>query len=169
MATGFDATTLINSLMESGVIIQDFAIITGLMLFFAGLHKLKRYGETRTFQSSQMTMTGPLVMIICGTLLMSTPFLINTVLVSFWGKNAVNQIPGGGVPQLKNLENAIVIFVRIIGIGAFIRGWIILAKSGGEGSQPGTRGKAITHIFAGLLLIHIMLTMDLIKGAMGFT
>lgn len=169
MTFNFDVTSLINNLETSTDIIQAFAIISGLTLFLMGLFKLKRYGEMRTFMSTQMTMAKPLMLIICGALLLWTPLLINTVVAAFWGANAVNQYPHSSIPQLQQMEDAITIFVRVIGVCAFLRGWIMLAKSGGEGQQPGVRGKALIHIFAGVLLIHIILTMDLLKQLMGFT
>jgi intracellular multiplication protein IcmC len=169
MAT-FNAAVFIQNLGTASVIVQDFAIITGLTLFTFGLFKLKRYGEMRTFMSQQMTMAKPMTLILCGSLLMYTPLLINSALAAFWGANAVNGYPSGGGMnfQMHQIENAITIFVRLIGVCSFIRGWMILARSGGEGSQPGTRGKGFIHIFSGILLMHILLTLRLLKAALGF-
>ena len=43
----------------------------------------------------------------------------------------------------------------VVGIVAFIRGMIMLNKVGGQGAQPGTMGKALTHIVGGLLAINM--------------
>ena len=63
---------------------------------------------------------------------------------------------------------AILVFVRVVGIGSFIRGIVLLSRSGDhQRSQPGMLGKALIHILAGVLLIHIVGTMDLLEDILG--
>jgi intracellular multiplication protein IcmC len=60
---------------------------------------------------------------------------------------------GGGWDQYVPV---ILMFVRIIGVGAIIRSIILISRSGSSGGQPGTLGKALILFMSGLLLIHIV-------------
>lgn len=164
----FDPQLFVNNMYIVADIIQDFSIAAGLTLFFLGLMKFKRYGESRTFMSTQMTMSGPLMLVICGALLVAAPQLIGTALYAFWGQTSPLAYQAGGISVLDQLMQAIIVFVRVLGLGVFIRGFILLAKSGGEQAQPGMRGKAFMHLFIGILMIHFLGTEHLLLETLGF-
>jgi intracellular multiplication protein IcmC len=169
MSWSFDPQLFINNMYIVADIVQDFSIAAGLTLFFLGLMKFKRYGEMRTFMSTQMTMAAPLMLTVCGALLVAAPQLIGTALYAFWGQVSPLQYQGGGISVLNQLVKAIIIFVRVLGLCVFIRGFIMLAKSGGEGGQPGMRGKALMHLFIGVLMIHFLGTEHLLMEVLGFS
>ncbi len=165
----FNIDSLITHLGVMSTIIQDFALIAGMSLIYLGLLKFKKYGEMRTYMSTQMTMATPLMLILGGSLLMFTPLLLGTAIDIFWGQvnplSYTNNMPG----EADKLLDAIIIFIRVLGIGVFIRGWIKLAKCGGESVAPGTRSKSLMHIFVGVLLMHFVGTEHLIMQALGFS
>ncbi|MDF1654756.1 MAG: type IV secretion protein IcmC [Coxiellaceae bacterium] len=165
----FDVNMLIRHLHVVTVIIQDFAIAAGLLLIFMGFMKFKRYGEMRTFMSQQMTMSKPLMLVIGGSLLICTPLLLGTGIRAFWGTVNPLHYMGNTSTALDQVEYAIIVFVRVLGIVVFIRGWIMLAKSGGENVQPGMRGKAIMQLFVGVLMMHFIGTEHLILETLGFS
>ncbi len=165
----FDVNMLIRHLHIVAVIIQNFAIAAGLVLMYLGFMKFKRYGEMRTFMSQQMTMSAPLMLVLCGSLLLCTPLLLGTALNAFWSEVNPLTYMGNTSTALDQVENAIIIFIRVLGIAVFIRGWIILAKSGGENVQPGMRGKALMHLFVGVLMMHFLGTEHLIMETLGFS
>lgn len=62
----FNVDTLIANIGTISIIIQSFALIAGISLIYLGLMKFKKYGEMRTYMSTQMTMTTPLMLIAGG-------------------------------------------------------------------------------------------------------
>jgi intracellular multiplication protein IcmC len=65
----------------------------------------------------------------------------------------------GGIALLRILQ--------LIGVIAFVRGWVLLARSQGQGAQPGTMGKAVTHVFGGVLLMNIVATVNIMYNTLG--
>lgn len=165
----FDVDALIIHLHTAAVIVQDFAIIAGIFLIYAGFMKFKRYGEMRTMMSSQMTMAEPLMLVVCGSLLMFTPYLLGSAMEAFWSTvNPLSYMPGSSEFSDKMMR-AIFMFLRLLGVGVFIKGWMMMAKSGSINSQPGMRGKAAMHLFIGVLLMHFLGTEHLLMEALGFS
>ncbi len=149
-------------------ILQVIAIAIGLALFLGAFFKLKKYGEQRTMMSMQMTMAGPLLMIISGSALLILPTFIGTALLALWGNSNPLQY-SGDTTGLGAFIPPILMFVRVIGVGSFIRGLVLLARSGDHQGQQGTMGKALIHILAGILCVNIVGTVDLLEALLGFT
>ncbi|PIZ04162.1 MAG: type IV secretion protein IcmC [Gammaproteobacteria bacterium CG_4_10_14_0_8_um_filter_38_16] len=165
MVSGF-AATLTNHFLLIASSVNAVAWVMGVGMFIGGFYELKKYGETRTMMSSQMSIAGPLVMILSGVLLIVLPNFIGTALLAFWG-DASPLSYQGSTDGYSALIPPILIFVRIIGVGSFIRGIVLLARSGGHHGQPGSLGKALIHMLAGLLCVHILGTIDLLKELLG--
>ena len=65
--------------------------------------------------------------------------------------------------------NIILKYLSLIGLIAFLRGWVILSKMGHSGSQPGRVGKGITHSGGGILLINIVQTTQILANTFGYS
>ena len=162
-----EAALLTQNFTTMASILQIVAVMIGVSLMLGGLFQFKKYGEMRTQMSSQMSVAGPLMMIVAGTLLLSLPTFISTALLAVWG-DASPLAYNAGSTGIDALMPAILVFVRVVGIGSFIRGIVLLSRSGDhQRSQPGMLGKALIHILAGVLLIHIVGTMDLLEDILG--
>ncbi|OGT52820.1 MAG: type IV secretion protein IcmC [Gammaproteobacteria bacterium RIFCSPHIGHO2_12_FULL_41_15] len=163
-----DSTTLMQSLGYIGIIIQDVGVLMGLSLFMAGVFRLKRYGEMRTFMSHQMTIAGPLLMLVAGVMLLCLPLVLRTALLNIWStSNPLHY--GGSTAGYAQLIPPVIVFVRLIGVGAFIRGIVLLSRAGGEQSQHGTFSRATLHIIGGILCVHILGTLSVLREIFGFT
>lgn len=151
-------------------IMQTLAILIGLALFIGGMFQLKRYGEMRTMMSSQMSIAGPLAMLFSGVAMLCSPLLMGTLLVSFWGPTGVTDLPydGSTDSSWSQYIEPVLMLVRLVGVYAFMRGFVMASKIGGGHAQPGTSGKVLIHIFAGILCVHIMGTIQLIESILGF-
>ena len=148
-------------------ILETVAVIMGVGLTLGGIFQLKKYGESRTMMSGQHSIAGPLMMLLAGAMLMILPTFIGSALLAFWGTASPLSVPGATSSSYGALETPIVIFVRVVGVGSFIRGIVLLSRTGGQQAQHGTLGKAIIHIFGGILCVHIIGTMDLLKQLLG--
>jgi intracellular multiplication protein IcmC len=151
-------------------IVQTIAILMGLSLFVGGMFQLKRYGEMRTMMSSQMSIAGPVMTLLAGVSLLCTPLFMGTLLVSFWGPEGIadGAYEGDTASSWSQYIPPILIFVRLIGVYAFMKGFVMAARTGSGHAQPGTIGKVLIHIFAGILCVHIMGTIKLIESILGF-
>jgi len=160
-------TTLMTSLGSIADIFQAISVGLGLALFMSGIFRLKRYGEARTFMSHQLTLAAPLMSLLGGVCLLCLPFFIQTVLLNFWDTTSPLRYlaPQGSFEQL---IPPILMVVRLIGVASFIRGIILFSRTGREGSPPGNVGKALLHLLGGLLCVHILGTMHLIKQILGW-
>lgn len=162
------ASILIQNFQIIADILETLALIMGVALTLGGILQLKKHGESRTMMSSQHSMAGPLMMLIAGSMLMILPTFIGSILLSFWGTSSPLQYPQS-LTDYNSLMDPVLMFVRIIGIGAFIRGIFLLSRTGGQQSQQGTLGKALIHIFAGILCVHIVGTVTLMEQILGMT
>jgi intracellular multiplication protein IcmC len=164
-----DPATIIANFDTIASILETVSILMGIGLFLGGLFLLKKYGETRTYMSHQMSIAGPLVMLIAGVAFLILPTTISTVLFAFWSSSTPEHYSGLGEGWDQYMP-VVLIFVRIIGVGAIMRGILLFSRVGGHhGSQPGTMGKAFIHILGGLLCVHILGTVDLLKNIFDFT
>jgi len=56
------------------------------------------------------------------------------------------------------------LFIQIIGLVAFVRGWMMIAKSASQGGhQQGGFGKGMMHVFGGVMAINIVSTLNVIN------
>ena len=147
-------------------ILETVSVIMGVALTLGGLFQMKKYGESRTMMSQQHSIAGPLLMLISGAILMILPNFIGAMLLAFWGTSSPLSYPTG-LDNYSSLMDPILMFVRIVGVGAFIRGVFLLSRTGGQQAQQGTLAKALIHILAGVLCIHVLGTMDLLKEILG--
>lgn len=157
------AENIINNLHHFASILQILSIMGGVALFVAALFEFKRYGEMRTFMSHQMTMARPLSMMLGAIMLLIMPLMIGTLMLAFWGSaNPMAYTPtttSGWAPLIP----VIIMFVRVVGVFAFIRGIFLISRSGQQG-QPGQLSKAILHLFGGILCINIVATEQLMHA-----
>ena len=162
----FIAVILIVNFIIMSYILQKAAVFIGVFLTFAGIMQFKKYGEQRSMMSSQMSAAGPALLVICGAALMILPSVLGAALIAVWGTNSPLQYQGGPTGY-RAIVPAIIILVRVVGVGSFIRGVVMLSKTGGQQSQPGTVGKAFMHILAGVMCIHILGTVGVLENILG--
>lgn len=152
--TGVYGEILARHFQTIGDIVYIVSIMLGVSLLLGAFFQFKRYGEMRTFMSQQMTMAGPLLMLICASILLVLPVFINVELLAIFGSDSPLRYEGS-TDGLGQLIPPILIFVRVIGVIAVVRGVMMLSRAGHQ-AQPGTIGKALTQIIAGALCIHIL-------------
>ena len=159
-----DPTIIGHNIVELGSIFQSLSILFGISMCVGGFFKLKRYGESRTMMSQQMSIFGPMTFLFCGIALLLLPHILGTFLDAFWQNTNPLSYGGVGWQGIDQYIPDVLMFVRVIGVAAFIRGIHHLSKAGGQSGQPGTIGKALIHIFAGVLCLHVLGVVDLLKS-----
>ncbi len=112
-------------------IMTSISLLMGVGFTLGGLFQLKKHAEQRSMMASH-SIAGPVMMFVCGAILCILPKFVGVALLAFWGTS--NPLVYQGSPAgYSALIPPILIFVRIIGIGSFIRGVVLLSKAGGQG------------------------------------
>lgn len=159
--------------LESLVIAMSYVI--GVTLIIRGI-MMYRIFANQTYGSAQRgEIAGPLVFLVVGTVLIYFPSTISASVNTLFG---TSQIAGfeslvsyqnvGPSVRLHLLQDVIISYVQLIGLIAFIRGWVILSKMGHSGSQPGSIGKGVIHIVGGVILINLIGTITVLANTLGF-
>ena len=117
-------------------ILEMVAVVMGAAMMVGAFFQLKRYGEMRSMMSHQMSIAGPLAMLLAGSLLLSLPTFMKFSLLAFMGSaNPMSLSPVTGYDI-----TPLLVFVRVVGIGSFMRGLVLLSRAGHQQGDGGHRG-----------------------------
>ncbi len=162
---------LAKSLIPVQNLISGAAYVIGLSFGLKALYTLKIYGEMRTMQSSSSSIKEPVFYMLIAILLIYFPTGIDLILNTSFGSS--NVLAYGDSDVLSNmfagdsdLGNAVVIIFQTIGLYAFVRGWVLIARSATQGQQPGGMGKGLMHVFGGILAVNIVGTVEMINNTL---
>lgn len=142
------------------------AYVMGMYFIFIGIFKLKQYGESRTMMSQEHQLKGPIIFLTVGAMLLYLPASVQTGMSTFW----TEPNPYGYLQeqdQWSSFINGCYSIVQLFGVIAFIRGLVILTHLGGHGGHPGTLGKGMTHIIAGIFCINIYQFVQVVMLTLG--
>ncbi len=164
------------SLMGVWTMLTGACWLLGTTLFVLGVMKLKKYGQMTVFMMAQADFVGPMMRIFVGTLLIYTPWSIEMLLNTAWSGgvtmntsmqtgNLQGYISSGDM-SFESLMGPVFSLVQIIGLVAFIRGLVKLAKVGEQGGQPGTVPAAMMLLFGGVFAINIVGTIDVLEATL---
>lgn len=168
-----DLNTLFVNLSQSftGIwyLVTAVAYVLGFLFVAKGVYALKVYGEMRTMTSNAGSFKTPATFMIVGAALIYLPNTVHTFMQSTFGYASPLDLTGagGGVNQIAT--QAIFGFIQLVGVIAFIRGWIHIARAGDQHSQPGSFGRGLTHIIGGLLAINIVGARNVLFSTLGFS
>lgn len=167
---------LAESLLDIQHLISGAAYVMGIGFIFKAIYALKAYGEGRTMTSSNASMKEPLVYLLVGAILLYLPTAVDVVLATTFGANAqilayapinskssqIQGLFGAGSPVGRPLT----MLIQVIGLIAFIRGWVLIARASSQGQQPGGTGKGLMHVFGGIIALNIIKTMEVINATL---
>lgn len=177
-ASSNDFQTIFRNLDES--LNQIYPVLVGLCyllgVFFIlkALFMLKKLGYKTAFMHADSGMIGPAGIMLIGVILMYTPSFLEIMFLTLYGTSEVTAVAGwsgvSGDSNIASWEDAIVPMIgliQIIGMCAFIKGWITIMKATGANAQPGNLSKGFMHVFSGILAINITGTIDVINRSLG--
>lgn len=154
--------------------ITGAAYVIGIAFAFKALYSLKVYGEQRTMMSSQNSMKEPLMYLLIAAIFIYLPTGFAVLMTSTFGYSNVlaYQSAGGGAasilfgPQNSDFGQSITIIIQTIGVIAFVRGWMNIARASGSGQQPGGVGKGLMYVVGGIFCMNIVGTVDVINNTL---
>ncbi len=148
------------------------AYLIGISFAFKALYSLKVYGELRTMMASNANAKEPLTYLLVAAIFIYFPTGFDVMLNSTFGNHTVlaySELPSAVNLTASNGGFALLRLLQVIGVMAFVRGWVLLARSQGQGAQPGGFGKGLTHVFGGVLLMNIVGTVTVLYNSLGIT
>jgi intracellular multiplication protein IcmC len=141
--------------------------VIGFAFAMRGVYYLKQYGEMRTMMASNTSLKTPIIFFIVSGILIYMPSGFRVISRTVFGYSSplvYSDVTAGMNPVVLG---AITGLVSIIGLIAFIRGWLIMAKNAEHHGGPEGLGKALTHIVGGLLAMNILGVADIIWNTFG--
>lgn len=151
-------------------LVTGAAYIIGLAFAFKAIYSLKVYGEMRTMMASQTGLKEPLTYLVVAGILIYFPTGFALVMNTTFGYSSplqYSQWPGGVAGSYQTSFGALLMLIQVIGVIAFVRGWMMLARGTGQGSAPGSFGKGMTHIIAGVLAMNVVGTAQVVQNTLG--
>ena len=166
------------------VTLMVFSFVSGIFFIMKALITLKSFTMPITQQTKPGELTGPMVHLIVGAVLIwiptSTQIISNTLFgggqASIFAGSTVNLgamgpasatlmsfAPVAVESQWATMLNTIVLYMEFIGFIAFLRGWFILAHSGQGGQQDGV-SKGVIHIIGGILAINFLPLVNVVEN-----
>ncbi len=172
-----DILTNIASNMQSVErLVSGAAYLMGIMFAIKALLSLKEFGESRSAMSAnKASFKEPLLYFLVASMLIYLPTGFAVLMTTTFGySNVLAYAPissnNSAIDTLFGQDSAVgqslAIIIQTIGLIAFIRGWVIIARSASQGSQPGGTGKGMVHVFGGILAMNIVGTLQVINNTL---
>ena len=122
-------------------------------------------------QASSSNIKEPIFYLLIAALLIYFPTAIDIVLnTSFGSSNVLSYADSDVVSSAfggdSDLGEALVTIFQTIGLAAFVRGWVLIARAASQGQQPGGTGKGLMHVFGGILAVNIVGTVEMINNTL---
>lgn len=179
MAESIDFVTALENLSNTfgsiSFLVVAISQLIGVVLVFRGIAMYKIFA-TQTMSSAQKgELAGPLVHVVVGVIMIYLGSSIDVSVETLFGSanssagDIKAYLPAGTEEKWQALMAVLVKYFKLIGLLAFVKGWIILSKMGHAGVQPGSMGKGLTHIIGGVLLMNMVDTMQLLSCTFGFS
>jgi intracellular multiplication protein IcmC len=160
-----------SSLNQIWAFLTATCYLVGLSLTLSAVYKLKKFGEKTAFMHNSKGLLAPAAAFGIGIGLMYSPtFLQNWNMTIFGTPDVMSTLTWESSNSGIDWADAIAPMigtVQVIGLIAFLRGWLLVVKSTGEQPQPGAVSKGTIHIVGGVLAINITGTMDALSNTFG--
>lgn len=177
--TSTDPTNIFVNLQASYAGITNFLTglmyVLGIFLTVQAVMKLKKFGHRTAFMHVEAGMLGPTMQFAIGVCFLYSKSLIEIINSTFFGQSSIASVMSYTASNMdqdwQQIMNPILGMVQIIGLIAFIRGFLILSKGVQKegGQQPGQATKGIVHIVGGILGINIVYTIEVTLNTFGLS
>ena len=175
-----DTTTTLSSMFESlnsslnqvWQMLIATCYLVGFSLTLVAIYKLKKFGERTAFMHNSKGLIAPSASFVIGVFLMWAPTFLPIMNATFFGYSQIQstlswESSHSGIDWADALSPMIET-IQVIGLIAFLRGWLLITKVTAEQPQPGAVSKGTIHVVGGVLAINITGTMDVLSNKFGF-
>lgn len=164
---------LSTSLSGVSQFLTALAYVIGIYLTVSAVFKFKKFGHRTAFMHVEAGMFGPIMQFMIGVALLYTPTFIGVLNATVFGDSSMDDVmaytTSGSSPDWAAAIEPMYQTIQVIGLIAFLRGWLILTKSVQKdgGNQPGQITKGVIHIIGGVMAMNITRTIDIITATFG--
>ena len=155
------------SLVPIQKMLTGAAYLIGLAFAIKALMTLKTHGEQRSSMSGTGNIKEAGLYLFVASMLLYYPTAFQALMNSTFGYETVLSYDSSNSPWLSSIlgtDNAsggtVTLIIQIIGLIAFIRGWLLIARSSAQGQSPGSMGKGLMHVFGGIMGMNIVGTLQ---------
>ena len=156
-------------------LITGLAYLMGILFAFKAITSLKHHGENKSMMSQGSSLKEPLLYFLVAAVFLYFPTAFSIMMNTTFGYSSVlaytpidsnnasiNTLFGSG----SEAGQALAKIIQVIGLIAFIRGWIMISRSASQGQQAGGIGKGIMHIVGGVLAMNIVGTLQVLNNTL---
>jgi len=168
-------TNIANNLGPVQNLLRGASFLIGLSFAIKAIYTLKVYGEARTMMATNSSLKEPLVYMMVAAIFLYFPtafeILMNTTFgysspMAYAPVNSQNQYINSLFGSGSVVGWSLSVILKTIGLAAFIRGWVLIARAASQGQPPGGTGKGLMHVMAGILLMNIIGTLTIIENTL---
>lgn len=168
-------TNIANNLHSVEHLVSGAAYLMGLGFMFKALFSLKEHGEQKSMMSNRSSIKEPAMYFLVGSMLLFLPSTFNMMMMTTFGyTNVLAYAPTNSNNSTINIlfgqdsavGAALSTIIQTIGLIAFIRGWVLIARSASQGQPPGGTGKGMIHVFGGILAMNIVGTLQMVNNTL---
>jgi intracellular multiplication protein IcmC len=150
------------------------AYLMGIGFAFKALSTLKQHGENRS-AAQQSSFKEPMLYFLVAAVFLYFPTALSVLLDTTFGYtnvlaysslNTNNQALNTLFGSSSKMGRSFSLIIQVIGIVAFLRGWILISKSAAQGQPPGGTAKGIMHVFGGILAMNIVGTLQVLNDTL---
>lgn len=160
-------TNLANSLLPVEKLLTAASYLMGIGFAIKAIFTLKTHGEQRSSMSGTGNMKEALVYILVAAVLLYFPSAFEALMNTTFGYSTVlaytdNPYLTGIFGTDNAAGSALTIIIQVIGLFAFLKGWIMIARGASQGQSAGNTGKGLMHVFGGILAMNVVGTVQVI-------
>ncbi|MDF1758675.1 MAG: type IV secretion protein IcmC [Legionellaceae bacterium] len=165
-------TNLANSLVQVEYLVTGAAYLMGIGFAIKAFFTLKTHGEQRSSLSGTGNMKEAVMYVLVASMLLYLPSGFEALMNTTFGYSSVlaySQSPylTGILGSDSAVGNSLALIVQVIGLFAFIKGWIMIARGASQGGQTqGQTGKGLMHVFGGILAMNVVGTIEVIANTL---
>lgn len=164
-------TNIAHSLIPVQRLITGGAYLVGIGFAVKALFTLKTHGEQKSSMSSNSTLKEPILYFIVSAVFIYFPTAFEMLMNTTFGYSTVLSYSTGTamsdwLGSESDIGRALTIIIQTIGLYAFVKGWMMIAKSSSTGQPPNGTGKGLTHVFGGILAVNIVGTIEMINNTL---
>jgi intracellular multiplication protein IcmC len=166
---------LAGNLVSVQRLVSATAYIIGLAFAFKAIHTLKAFGESKMMSSSNANLKEPIAYMVVAVVFIYIPTILGIFFRTTFGASspmlypsATNELSGLSAlfSPTSMVGRSLGIIFQTIGMIAFVRGWILIARHTAQGQPPGGTGKGLMHVFGGILAMNIVGTLEIINNTL---
>ena len=168
-------TNIANNLQSVERMASGAAYIMGIGFAFKAFMTLKEHGEQKSMMSNRSSIKEPILYFLVASMLIYMPSTFHMMMVTTFGySNVLAYAPTNSNNSTINIlfgpdsavGDALSTIIQTIGLFAFIRGWVLIARSAAQGQPPGGTGKGMIHVFGGILAMNIVGSLQMINNTL---